>query len=1083
MKKITRYFLSLTLFTMTLGLSSCQNRVEGFEFDDYKVSYNNDGDKVNLDKDEGMVIDGYLDEEEWEIAASNAYTTTNSVSDDVNLKARCYLGEKGVYFGVEVNDYAVFYNEERKPSRNSSVEVHFKGIGNLDTKAYSIRIVPTGVNNGVDYKDSSWRLNLNGTGAMQWMTSPFKWEGAALVKGNINTSMCEGYTCEAFVPWSVIGVENHKYLKTFAAFNHVESESMDGDRIWAGTNGCLLTKPNTWKLVSNSGLHAYEELDNELVSSDFDMKVDGVLDEASWSNVQSADFKCTTKNGAIVEFSALSYMTSKGAYFGFDIKDKYVFYADESIRPIGLNSGMEILFAPYGVNEITPECLQLRITANNIKKRYSGVNASYPWSEDNFEMLSATTIHGELNSKNTDGYTIEIFIPWTSFGTNSQLDGVMVCPSVVHAENSSQKDKTSPWDYCNVTRANVAGQTNPQEHFIFMDKDGAVLRKANTPNIFVTPSMLVGDYYEYDFNVTAGFVTLSDRASSSIYTVEPEFEMPNGAEIIKNADGTFKARIDKNAVNNFVDGVDFDIICNGGRSTGKIYFAEISVDGNPNEQEYGRTYTTNTTNATNKITQNVKTVFGKKGIFVGFDVYDSIIKNNTHVETFFNLGEEIKIGNTWQIRCYPFSNTYKTYVYTTPDANGWAWQERAGDERLHVITNTVLTNEGYGVEIFIPYETFGLEEAPDMLYMLPCVSYYKEASALSTSQYHNENGVSNTYTWDRNNYVAFSKGGYVSNSINVDDIYLTDNQLVDGKYTTYIKCLDDQNNFYRIKEIYEYSDYFKEVSDGIYKLNVSEEDIHNILDKPLKVKLEDGNDYEFKIILLGKNAASAYVDFNNGQVSNSGKDSSMQVSSVVLNKQSNATAFNTTSNVTYTEGIDGDQNGAILTNHRSGAYTNISGCNFGTNDFTVSTWINVPEGETLSTGNSSYIFGTDASDSCDTGFRITLRKTSSGYYFDLRSSHSGTSNRVKSPTMSHGEWHSVILVRNVDKLMLYIDGELLITNEILETTDFTSTVLNFGAYIGETWSYSNQKIAYDNIAVYNNAITEVGIKKIFENKL
>ena len=85
--------------------------------------------------------------------------------------------------------------------------------------------------------------------------------------------------------------------------------------------------------------------------------------------------------------------------------------------------------------------------------------------------------------------------------------------------------------------------------------------------------------------------------------------------------------------------------------------------------------------------------------------------------------------------------------------------------------------------------------------------------------------------------------------------------------------------------------------------------------------------------------------------------------------------------------------------------------------------------------------------------------------------------------MSHGEWHSVILVRNADKLMLYIDGELLITNEILETTDFTSTVLNFGAYIGETWSYNNQKIAYDNIAVYNDAITEVGIKKIYENKL
>ena len=53
---------------------------------------------------------------------------------------------------------------------------------------YCIRIVPTGIDNGVDYKDSSWRLNLNGSNEMQWMSSPFKWEGATLIKGNINRS-------------------------------------------------------------------------------------------------------------------------------------------------------------------------------------------------------------------------------------------------------------------------------------------------------------------------------------------------------------------------------------------------------------------------------------------------------------------------------------------------------------------------------------------------------------------------------------------------------------------------------------------------------------------------------------------------------------------------------------------------------------------------------------------------------------------------------------------------------------------------------------------------------------------------------
>ena len=102
-----------------------------------------------------------------------------------------------------------------------------------------------------------------------------------------------------------------------------------------------------------------------------------------------------------------------------------------------------------------------------------------------------------------------------------------------------------------------------------------------------------------DFNVTAGFVTLADKASSEQYVVEPEFEVPQGVEIDNNGDGTFKAKIHKNYVNNFIDSKDFKIILNDSVSIGKICFAEISLDGNPNEQEYGRAYTTNTNNATN----------------------------------------------------------------------------------------------------------------------------------------------------------------------------------------------------------------------------------------------------------------------------------------------------------------------------------------------------------------------------------------------------------------------------------------------------------------------------------------------------
>ncbi|MBE6143154.1 MAG: hypothetical protein E7177_04130 [Erysipelotrichaceae bacterium] len=1088
MKKKSKLSKILVILSALATLSSCSKVVEGFKFPEYSIPENQNNQKVNLDKDEGMDIDGVLDEKEWMIAKKNSYTVVNSASPDVKLESMCYIGEKGVYFGVIVDDYAVYYNEERRPSRNTSVEVHFKGFGNLDTKAHCIRIIPTGDGVKVDYKDSSWRLNLNGLGKMQWMTSPFTWEGASYVKGNMNTSSCEGYVCEAFVPWDVLGVENHKYIRTYTAFNHVESASLDGDRIWAGTQGSLLTKPNTWKIVSNQGMVQYDDIINDLVVEDETMSIDGKLDEPIWAEVQDANFVYKTAFGKEVKLSASSYMTDKGAYFGFVVKDNYVYYADETVRPIGLNSGMEILFAPYGVTEITPECLQLRITANNVKVGYSGViGESYPWSFDQFDMLTGTTIQdnnglGGLNSNKNEGYTIEIFIPWTSFGSNTKLDGVMVLPNVIHAENESQSQKAAPWDYCNVTNANVAGQTNPQEHYIFMENDGAVLRKMDTPNVFFTSNMLNQEtgYYEYEFEVEASFVTLNEKSSSDKYLVNPTFETPENLIIENINNGKFRAKVKKEEIEKFKDGIEFDTICNGKKEKSRAYFSEICVDGNPNDEKYGRSYKTLTNVSENIISQEVSTYFGEKGIFVGYDVKDAIIRNKTHVETIFTLGKEIAVGNTYQIRCYPHSNTSKTYIYQTPASDGWAWLERTGDYKLDIIADTNLTSDGYQVEIFIPYSTFGLEKAPEELYILPCVSYYKDKNTLVTSQYHNQTGVSNYYTHDRSKFVTFDEKGYVTNSVSVEDIYLTDAQIIDGNYVADLICKDDQNNDYGIKEIKSHSNYFVKKSEGYYQLKVPEASINEVINQEIEVVAEDNNTYKFEVVLLNKDRADVYVDFLNGNITNSGSNDQVIVKPVKIS----GLYFLDEDVIKYTQGIDGDENGAILTQNSVGAYTNINGFNFGTNDFTISTWINVPVGSTLSSGNSSYIFGTSNVDDCNDGFRVTVRQEADGkFYYNIRTSDSDIATKVIDPNMSYGEWHNVVLVRQKDRVHLYVDGRVITSLTIAEDTNFTSNVLNFGAYVGESWSYHPGKIAYDNIAVYDGAIDSKGIELIYNNKI
>jgi hypothetical protein len=394
----------------------------------------------------------------------------------------------------------------------------------------------------------------------------------------------------------------------------------------------------------------------------------------------------------------------------------------------------------------------------------------------------------------------------------------------------------------------------------------------------------------------------------------------------------------------------------------------------------------------------------------------------------------------------------------------------------------VLTEKGYNVELYIPYSTFGLETAPESVYILPCVSYYKSSYDRNTSQYHNQKGVSNFYTHQRDAYVEFNKYGYVSNNIKVEDIYLTSKDVVDGYYVKNLICVDEYSNDYEIKNIEEqYNNYFENI-DGNYRLKVKTNELNNILNKDIKAKDLNNNEYVFNVSLLEKSTANVYIDFKNGQVINKGIGFANvaigdTISTVKLKDKNEFIK----AKPTFTNGINGDSNGAILTNYRNGAYTLIKDLDF-TKDFTVSCWIFLPKGATLSEGNSSYLFGTTKTDNCENGFRLTLRKTNYGYGFNIGSSASDAL-LTYADTMSSESWHNVILVRDANNLLLYVDGKLQSNIVLSDDANFTSSSLCFGAYIGESWNYHNDVIAFDNIMVCEKAIDITGISIIYNNKM
>ena len=496
------FISAFLIILLVLSMSSCQETID-YEFPDYSIPKKET--QSSLEMDDEVCLDGVLDEPFW-ATVNNETVFGDADLKDVSMSTKCYIAEKGVYFGIYVKDKAVYYSPDRSASRNSSVEIYFAGIES--DKLYNLRIVPTGNGNEVKLDQVCWIFNYEMNNIHSWL---FKWEGAAQILGEMNTSQCEGYTAEVFLPWETIGVEPSEYIRYMPAFNHVESAStMNSERKWVGYPESNTLNAATWIAASNEGTYGYEELMCSLIKCDDSMKIDGTLDEEMWENATEFDLDYSYTKTKSVSLNTKYLATDRGAYFGFTVEDPYIYCSGSDVRKVGLNTGMEIYFAPLGKEVIDENTLQLRITADNQFEKRVGIPISYPWTLKYFRMLSATTIQGTLNSEDVSantGYTIEIFIPWESFGLSGKQDGVLVYPTIVHSENAINTEKAAPdYVFCNLLgKSDIYTSHTPSNIYIKVSDDlEKVSDHLTVKNIELTSENIVDGFYEYEFTVCAG---------------------------------------------------------------------------------------------------------------------------------------------------------------------------------------------------------------------------------------------------------------------------------------------------------------------------------------------------------------------------------------------------------------------------------------------------------------------------------------------------------------------------------------------------------------------------------------------------
>lgn len=225
--------------------------------------------------------------------------------------------------------------------------------------------------------------------------------------------------------------------------------------------------------------------------------------------------------------------------------------------------------------------------------------------------------------------------------------------------------------------------------------------------------------------------------------------------------------------------------------------------------------------------------------------------------------------------------------------------------------------------------------------------------------------------------------------------------------------------------------------------------------------------------------AKLLVNFTGGALTNSGFEKSLVPGAYKLS--SDASKFETATNVSYGVGRGNDANGAIMTNHKNGAYAVVKTYPFGISDFTISTWFKVPAGVELQDKSNVYLFGNGYPDTKD-GFAVNLKKNKSGNT-ELRVRVANASKFINiNDVFQADKWFNLTVTREGGSLNVYLDGVLKGTYEIGATCDYLTKDLAFGAHSAKNFEYKDSNMYFDDISVYTESLTSDQINKLIIGK-
>lgn len=130
-----------------------------------------------------------------------------------------------------------------------------------------------------------------------------------------------------------------------------------------------------------------------------------------------------------VNMKVYAHLGEEGVFFGFVSNDKLVNY--NTNNDVFNNTSVEIQVAPNGTDRLNSNVVQLRLGANGTPDQWVGFPADdmkYAYTKKYIPSMGVVHIDGELN-KSAEGYSVELYLPYTSIGLAEKPEYVVCAPS------------------------------------------------------------------------------------------------------------------------------------------------------------------------------------------------------------------------------------------------------------------------------------------------------------------------------------------------------------------------------------------------------------------------------------------------------------------------------------------------------------------------------------------------------------------------------------------------------------------------------------------------------------------------------